>query len=225
MGSRVQLKHVGGAVVILGAVLLMRSGVLGNGGPQPLRVDHTKRWSYVRTPHRPATALERRLGDVATLVARRPVQVRCEDFSDGKTLEPKGVVEFNHRGPADFARIRPDVCTRLLQFIRSPGGAAACVASRSCQDSSVFWSAQALTVLAHESVHLRGVRNEAVTQCYAMQDVPRLARALGASPEDGRALAAVEYAVDYPHMPPAYRSRECHPGGALDLTPGSGWWH
>jgi hypothetical protein len=56
------------------------------------------------------------------------------------------------------------------------------------------------------------------------QTVPEVARAFGASAEDGRALALLEYAVDYPHMPAAYRSSECHPGGSLDLTPGTGWW-
>jgi hypothetical protein len=222
MGS-VQRKHVGGALAVVGAAVLMYSGVLGNRGAQPLRYDHTKQWSYVRSPHSAATALERRLGDVAGLVAARPVQVRCEDFSDGTRLEPGGVVEFNGERPADFARIRPDVCTRLLQFIRAPGGAYACVKSGSCA-ASVGLAAQALTVLAHESVHLRGERSEAVTQCYAMQAVPRVARALGASAEDGRALAAIEYTLDYPHMPPAYRSAECRPGGSLDLTPGTGWW-
>jgi hypothetical protein len=91
-------------------------------------------------------------------------------------------------------------------------------------DASVVNSAQALTVLAHESVHLRGVRSEAVTQCYAMQTVARVARAFGASADDGRALAWLEYEVGYPHMPPAYRTPECHPGGSLDLTPGTAWW-
>jgi hypothetical protein len=176
-----------------------------------------------RAPHRPATELERRLGEVAGVVARRPVQVRCEDFSMGTSIEPGGVVEFNGKQPADFTRIRPDVCTRLLQFMRAPHGAYACVASRSC-DASVAASAEALTVLAHESMHMRGVRNEAATQCYAMQAVPQVARAFGASAEDARALAAMEYALDYPHMPPTYRSGECRPGGTLDLTPGTRWW-
>jgi hypothetical protein len=223
MGLGLQGRHVGGALAVVGAVLLLHSGVLGSRGSQPLRYDHTKQWSFVRTPHRAPTELERRLGEVAALVARRPVQVRCEDFSDGTPLEPGGVVQFNGTQPAQFARIRPDVCTALLRFIRSPRGAYACVARRSC-DESVALSARALTVLTHESVHLRGVRNEAVTQCYAMQAVARVARALGASAEDGRALAALEYVADYPHMPPAYRSSECHPGGSLDLTPGTRWW-
>jgi hypothetical protein len=223
MGSGLQRKHIGGALAVVGAALLLHSGVLGNRGAQPLRYDHTRQWTYVRSPHRDATELERRLGDVAALLAGRPVQVRCEDFSDGTPLEPGGVVQFNGKKPADFARIRPDVCTALVRFIRAPRGAYACAVSRSC-DASVVASAQALTVLAHESTHLRGVRNEATTQCYAMQTVPRVARALGASAEDARALAALEYAVDYPRMPAAYRSAECHPGGSLDLTPQTGWW-
>jgi len=164
MGSRVRGTHVGGALAVVGAAVLLHSGILGNRGAQPLRVDHTKRWSYVRVPHRPATELERRLGDVAGLVARRPVQVRCEDFSDGTPLEPGGVVQFNGKQPADFARIRPDVCTRLLRFISAPRGAYACIVRRSC-DTSIADTAQALTVLAHESIHLRGVRNEG---CHAV---------------------------------------------------------
>jgi hypothetical protein len=82
-----------------------------------------------------------------------------------------------------------------------------------------------LTVLAHESVHLRGLQNEAVVQCYAMQAVPAVARTFGASIEDGRALAAIEYVYAYPHMPSAYRSTDCHPGGSLDLSRGEGWLH
>jgi hypothetical protein len=223
MGSGLRGTHVGGALAIVGAALLLKSGILGNRGAQPLRYDHTRQWTYVQAPHRASTALERRLGDVAALVAARPVQVRCEDFSDGTPLEPGGVVQFNGKRPAEFARIRPDVCTMLLRFIRAPSGAYTCVTNRSC-NTSVVLSARALTVLAHESVHLRGVRNEAMTQCYAMQTVARAARALGASAQDGRALAALEYAADYPHMPANYRSAECHPGGGLDLTPGTGWW-
>jgi hypothetical protein len=91
---------------------------------------------------------------------------RCEDFSDKTPLEPGGVVQFNGKQPADFARIRPDVCTRLLRFISAPRGAYDCVVRRSC-NPSLADTAQALTVLAHESIHLRGVHNEAVTQCYA----------------------------------------------------------
>ena len=106
--------------------------------------------------------------------------------------------------------------------MRSPTGAFACVQRRYCP-RSIVQSAEALTVLAHESTHLRGVRTESTVQCYAMQEVPRLAKELGASEADGRALAAIEYALDYPRMPAAYRAPECRPGARLDLHPGGGW--
>jgi hypothetical protein len=65
-----------------------------------LKHDHAKQWSYVKVPHRAANVLERRLGEVASLVAGRPVQVRREDFSDGEIVEPGGVVQFNGAKPA-----------------------------------------------------------------------------------------------------------------------------
>ena len=220
MGSVGRVQQVGGALVIVAAMVGLNS--LGNHGPQPLRVDHTKAWSYVRTPHSTASGLERRLGEIASFVARRPVQVRCEDFFEGKLVEPGGVVQFNGARPADFARLRPDVCSALVHFARAPGGAYACVVAATCGPDTLR-SAGALTVLAHESVHLRGLRDEAVVQCYAMQQVPAVARLFGASTEDGRALAALEYAVAYPHMPSAYRSAACHLGGSLDVSGNGGW--
>jgi hypothetical protein len=39
---------------------------------------------------------------------------------------------------------------------------------------------------------------------------------LGADPADALALARIYWLNDYPLMPDAYRSPECHPGGALD---------
>jgi hypothetical protein len=188
-----------------------------------LKHDHTKKWSYVKVPHRAANVLERRLGEVASLVAGRPVQVRCEDFSDGEIVEPGGVVQFNGSKPADWARLRPDVCSHLVHFMQTPAGAEACLAVRRC-DERTETSAEALKILAHESYHLRGVKNEAVAECYAMQAVPRVARALaGATFADAHALAVIVYLVGYPGMPPAYRSGQCRPGGALDLSSGSNW--
>jgi hypothetical protein len=199
MGS-VSLKHIGGAAVIVGALTL--SHMLPSRGAQPLRHDHTRTWSYIKRPHRAATSFESRLGEVASLVAGRPVEVRCEDFSDGTPNEPGGVVEFDGKTPADYARIRPDVCSTLVHFVRAPDGATPDVA-------------EAVTILAHESYHLRGIRNEAAAQCAAMSAVPRVAHALAPGETVGSVLAALEYRYGYPRMPAAYRSRTC----VLEQTP------
>ena len=171
--------------------------------PAALRHDHTKEWSYVRNPHSPASSDERFFGDVASLVAGRPVEVRCEDFSMGTPEEPGGVVQFNGTTPANYARVRPDECTALHRFRANPL-------------NSTPAAAEALTVLAHESEHLAGHKVEAIAQCYAIQDIPRVARAFGSSSSRGLAMAIWEYGAVQPRMPPAYRSPQCRPGGALD---------
>jgi len=195
-------------VLVLFAIATIR--LMPSHGAQPLRHGHTREWDYVKAPHRDATALERRLGDISSFVAGRSVQVRCEDFSIGTPVEPGGVVQFNGAISAEYARIRPDVCSSIVHFIRAP-------------DAVSLEFAQTLTVLAHESYHLHGIRNEAVTQCYAMQAVPRVAHALGAPAAQARLLAALEYGFAYPKMPPAYRSAHCRPNGPLDQHPGGGW--
>ena len=97
------------------------------------------------------------------------------------------------------------------------------MAARRC-DERTETSAEALKILAHESYHLRGVKGEATAECYAMQAVPRVARALaGVSFADAHALAVIVYLVGYPGLPSAYRSAECRPGGRLDLSSGPTW--
>jgi hypothetical protein len=202
------LKQVAGGLAI--AVVLLGARLMPSRQDQALRHDYKRDWSYVKVPHGDATPFEGRLGEIASLVARRPVQVRCEDFPIGTPEEPGGVVQFNGHSPADYTRIRPDVCTELLKFVRAPA-------------SATVRSAVAVDVLAHESVHLSGNPDEAVTECYAMQEVPRVAHALGASEPEGQALARVVYLFTYPKLPPSYRSPDCRPGGPLDRHPGGGW--
>jgi hypothetical protein len=220
MGSERLRFWLGGAVAI-GAVLLLLQHVPGLRADR-VSLDPQREWDNAKVPDGAPTALERRLGEVAALAAGRSVQVRCEDFSDGTPVEPGGVVQFRGNEPAEFARIRPDVCTDLSRFPGSTVGASSCLGSHAC-DTGIVDASQAITVLAHESRHLSGIRDEAVTQCYAMQSVPRLARALGVTPYDARALATLEYVVGYARMPQVYRSRECRPHGKLDLTPDARW--
>ena len=207
MGS-VSLKHLAGGLVV--AVALAVPKLMPAHANQSLHHDHRQSWSYIKAPHDDPTALERRLGELSSLVAGRSVQVRCEDFSDGSLQEPGGVVQFSGSTPADFSRVRPDVCTAILKFMRAP-------------TTLRFDSAVALSVLAHEAFHLQGIKTEAVAECYAIQSVPRLAHALGASPQQAAAMAIAVWKLQYPTMPAQYRSPECRPGGSLDRRPGGGW--
>jgi hypothetical protein len=80
-------------------------------------------------------------------------------------------------------------------------------------------AAVALTTLAHEAQHVGGVGDEAEAECYAIQTVDTVARALGLPAKTAAALG--QFTRRRVSLPPAYRSDECRRGGALDLRPGT----
>jgi hypothetical protein len=85
-------------------------------------------------------------------------------------------------------------------------------------------AAFAITVLAHEATHLRGVRNEAETECFALQEGVSLGRRLGLDADTAHALMRDQRDRDLSDASIArldYRlPSECRDGGALDLHPG-----
>ena len=83
--------------------------------------------------------------------------------------------------------------------------------------------AEALVVLAHEAVHLRGERREGVTERLALQEAGPLAVRLGLDEERARALLAAELdrrLAERSAIRAAYAlPTSCRDGGALDLRP------
>jgi len=152
---------------------------------------------------------EARSSAEASRIAAKPVTIRCDDSGGhvGAVQHADGVAEVG----GDVAYLTPDRCFDLYRLAfegRSSGSE----------------TGRSLAVLAHEAWHLRGVRNEATTECYALQSGIRVGRRLGLS--DGRArqmmrqqlaenrlrdVATAEYRV----------TAECRNGGALDLYPAS----
>jgi hypothetical protein len=98
--------------------------------------------------------------------------------------------------------------------------------------------ASAMQALAHESVHLydftagRPVpastqEMEARAECVGMQNIARVASALGASPDDAASIAVWYAKKMYPArktQTPEYWSADCRAGGPLDTSPGDGRW-
>ena len=81
-----------------------------------------------------------------------------------------------------------------------------------------------IVTLAHESWHLRGVVNEARTQCYAIQTDGDVALKLGVTPADAGVIALRVAADDAVAPPGEYHSAECRPGGKYDLRPRTPDW-
>jgi hypothetical protein len=79
-----------------------------------------------------------------------------------------------------------------------------------------------LNLFTHESMHARGERNEAVTECQAVQRNRRAAQLLGVPDAAARKGALAYYRGSYLDkgriggMQAAYFSAECAPGKALD---------
>ena len=165
-------------------------------------------------PAQPVGRTDLRLSRIASELARRPVEVHCQP-AYGKLVDAEGEsgsVGFDARGrPDDFTELKDGVCATLHAYRRGAP----------TMPFEVVWS---MNALAHESYHLAGIRNEAQTECYALQAVPFVARRLGASEEQAAALGAFAATRVLAAMPNDYGSPECRDGGAYDLRPASSEW-
>lgn len=82
--------------------------------------------------------------------------------------------------------------------------------------------AYALATALHERVHAEGVRNEARTNCYAVQLIEVFARHLGFVPTKAHYLAQLGLRKTRAAAPPGYWNRSrCRDGGQWDLVPDS----
>ncbi len=158
--------------------------------------------------------LEQRLSRAAGGLVGAPVAVHCQGVG-GALVDASaelGFVRFGPDGVPEHATlIRYEQCQALEAYLNHHG-------RHPSHDEIV-----AVHVLTHESMHMRGETNEAVTECQAVQRDARTARSLGATASDAAALAAAYWRLDYPHMPDDYRTADCAPGGALDEQLDGGW--
>ncbi len=171
------------------------------------RVDRGQSWSSVPAAER--ARAEQRFSDEATVIAGRAVTVRCdEDYAFTGVGSDAAGVAFISNG---LAYLEPGICRTLyrISFERRLGS----------RDEAAF----AITVLAHEAVHLKGVRDEAVTECYALQEGVALAVRLGIDAATAHALLRAQLDRDLSDTSVArvdYRlPAGCREGGELDLRP------
>jgi hypothetical protein len=172
---------------------------------------------------------EARLRAVASAIAGREVQVRCPGVV-GKVFSwdiVEGSVRFDASGrPADETRLRAFTCAELDALAEGRRAEILACAERAglacgqpAQDLAL-----AVDVLAHESWHLAGIMDEAITECRAVQTMAWTAQRLGATREQGQALARIHLATGYLRLPPRYRSGACVDGGEFDMRPDDPVW-
>jgi hypothetical protein len=161
---------------------------------------------------------------VVTWIAGPHVRVECA-VRDGGIYDVLGHADWNRR----VIELAPAVCGRLNGLASTPAPPSTTVS---------YAQAQALLVLVHESVHLSGYpgrKNEALTECRAIQLVHDAALVLGVQDETAAALGheALYYDAKLPgpgdwrvglHELPDYHAAGCYDGGPLDIHPDSHDW-
>ena len=151
----------------------------------------------------------KRLSAEASLIAEKPVEVRCDEARDyvGAVQHADGVAQVGGR----LAILTPEICDDLYRL----------AFEGEVRDSR---TGRALAVLAHEAWHLHGVGDEGVAECYALQSGVELGARLGLS--DGTAARLMRQQLTENALRGVgtlqYRvTAECRDGGRLDLDPTS----
>lgn len=155
-------------------------------------------------------AAEARFSEEASLIAEKPVTIRCDEERAhvGVVQGAEGVAWVG----GALAYLTPERCYDLYRL-----------AFRG--DITSSRTALAVVVLAHEAWHLRGVGDEGVTECYALQSGVALGKRLGLSGETARRMMRQQLAENALRGlgSAGYRvPLECRDGGRLDLDPGGG---
>jgi hypothetical protein len=172
---------------------------------------------------RPArqSRIQIRYSYVASRLEAQQITVHCYDREDWRReLRERGRRPDRIAGFVELhsvsGNLAPEICRRL-DFLtyrkRRP---------RDLFERALL--AQAVATLGHEAQHARGIRRESRAECYGMQRIKALARALGASPDYSSGLAEVYWQYVYPALPATYQSDACGPGKKLDLHPRSPAW-
>ena len=170
---------------------------------------------------------EETLGALASQIAGRPVSVKCQgvikEAVDVSAAE--GEVLFENGEPTDVAELKRGICIELADFPKTlEDERYRCLASSDACPKEIIKRVVAVHTLTHEAWHLRGVQDERVTECYAMQTSEIVARRLGASQALARAMAVYYANERYTRLSSSYQSPFCRDGSRYDLNRGSRVW-
>jgi len=134
------------------------------------------------------------------------VNANCERFSE-ELFNLSSYQGYVYYDGSNVAHLRRNVCHNLWDYAH--GGRA----------HPTEGQIVAVHIVAHETMHINGIRSESVAECQAVQLNHLVAEALGATPEEARELQRRYYVDYYPHQRSDYRSGACAEGGELDIFP------
>ncbi|HEY4445343.1 MAG TPA: hypothetical protein VGN30_13735 [Steroidobacteraceae bacterium] len=152
---------------------------------------------------------QRFLSEKATELAdNHRAKVHCNTMFD--TMLDSEMLAAAHANPqTGEIGIQKPWCGTLMSYLAHP-------------DRATDLEVESLDIFTHESMHVRGEMNEALTECEAVQRNYRAAKLLGVPDGTARRNALDYYNVTYQRrgkiggMQGAYYSDQCAPGKAMD---------
>jgi hypothetical protein len=170
-------------------------------------VERNSGWSGLSEEARAAATA--RMSAEASELAGKPVRIRCDESGRrvGAIQHSDGVAIVG----GDLAYLTPERCFDLYRLAFE----GEITSSR---------TGRALSVLAHETWHLRGVRDEGTTECYALQSGVEIGRRLGLSVGTARQMMRQQLTENLQHRGSSIEylvPADCRDGGRLDLDPRS----
>jgi hypothetical protein len=163
-------------------------------------------WSAVSEERQAQT--EAILSREASTIARHPAKVTCDEKGDyvGFVQDADGLAVVG----GDQAFLTPEICDTLYQLAIKH------------RVQSFPRTARAIAVLGHESWHLRGERDEGLTNCFGFQSGVDIGVNLGLSESRARAMMREQLATNASDSGPNSQYRVpsgCRNGGDDDLRP------
>ena len=147
-----------------------------------------------------------RYSEEASRIAGKPVTIRCDEAGEyvGAVQHADGVAAVG----GELAYLTPERCLDLYRLAFKG-------------EVRFNQGARALAVLAHEAWHLRGVSDEGITECYALQSGVELGQRLGLSADAARRMMGRQLVENSLRTGSSAEYRvpaECRDGGRLDLN-------
>jgi hypothetical protein len=142
----------------------------------------------------------------ASVIARKPVTVQCDE--SGRQV---GIVQHADGAAVvggTVAYLTPERCLQLYRLAFE-------------HDEPSSQTARAIAVLAHEAWHLRGIEDEGVTECFAVQSGVALGRRFGLSESTAGRLMRQQLAENALRRGGGFEYRmpaDCRDGAHLDLN-------
>jgi hypothetical protein len=155
--------------------------------------------------------VEDRAAEIASAMTNRTIKVRCPGPIRRRMMYEihEGSVWFDADGvPVDETKLSASTCDGLRTVIDHGAALGFSCLTTSCPKNERR-AAQALAVLTHEIMHLRGTRDEAQTECRARGRVAGVAEQLGVRPEGAAQIAAWQATTWQEMLPDAYRNATC----------------